>query len=105
MVYAKKVRIKKVNVKTFGQFCQKVQNMILNLDKDYECTDIVFDIYLENSVSYIKIVKSLNMVSFDCIVYENNRFYFDWFILRHVVMCFFDRETNFSCCFCSTFLA
>ena len=105
MVYAKKVRIKKVNVKTFGEFCQKVQNMILNLDKDYECTDIAFDICLENSVSYIKIVKSLNMFSFGCRVYENNRFYFDWFISRHVVMCFFDRETNFSCCFYSTFLA
>ena len=46
MVCAKKVRIKKDNVKTFGEFRQKVQNRILNLGKDYHRIDIVFDIYL-----------------------------------------------------------
>ena len=50
MVCAKNVTIKKGNVKTFGEFCQKVQNMILNLGKDYHRIDIVFVIYLENSV-------------------------------------------------------
>ena len=50
MVCAKNVTIKKDNVKTFGEFCQKVQNMILNLGKDYHRIDIVFVIYLENSV-------------------------------------------------------
>ena len=42
----KKVRIKKDNVTTFGEFCQKVQNMILNLGKDSHRIDI----YLENSI-------------------------------------------------------
>ena len=50
MVCAKKVRIKKGNVETFGEFCQKVQNMILYLGKDYHRINIVFYIYLENSI-------------------------------------------------------
>ena len=50
MVCAKKVGIKKDKVKTFGEFCQKVQNMIMNLSKDCQRIDIVFDIYLENSI-------------------------------------------------------
>ena len=50
MVCAKKVRIKKDKVKTFGEFCQKVQNMIMNIGKDCQRIDIVFDIYLVNSI-------------------------------------------------------
>ena len=34
MVYAKKVRVKKYNVRTLGDFCQKVQDMILNIAID-----------------------------------------------------------------------
>ena len=50
MVCAKKVRVKKDNVRTFGDFCQKVQDMILNLAIDSQRIDIVFDIYLKNSI-------------------------------------------------------
>ena len=50
MVCAKKVGIKKDKVKTFGEFCQKVQNMIMNLSKDCQRIDILLDIYLENSI-------------------------------------------------------
>ena len=45
MVCSKKVKIKKDHVKIFEKFCQKVQNMILNLGKDYQQIDIVFYIY------------------------------------------------------------
>ena len=44
MVCAKKVRVKKDNVRTFGDFCQKVQDMILNLAIGSQRIDIVFDI-------------------------------------------------------------
>ena len=50
MVYAKKVRVKKDNVRTFVDFCQKVQDLILNLAIDSQRIDIVFDIYLKNSI-------------------------------------------------------
>ena len=50
MLCAKKVGIKKDKVKTYGEFCQKVQDMIMNLSKDCQRIDIVFDIYLENSI-------------------------------------------------------
>ena len=45
MVCAKKVKIKQDHAKIFGEFCQKVQNMIQNLGKDYQQIDIVFFIY------------------------------------------------------------
>ena len=50
MVCAKKVRVKKDNVRTFGYFCQKVQDLILNLAIDSQQIDIIFDIYLKNSI-------------------------------------------------------
>ena len=50
MVCAKKVRAKKDNVRTFGDFCQKVQDMILNLAIGSQRIDIVFDMYLKNSI-------------------------------------------------------
>ena len=50
MACAKKVGLKKDKVKTFGEFCQKVQDMIMNLSKDCQRIVIVFEIYLENSV-------------------------------------------------------
>ena len=49
MVCTKKVRVKKDNVRTFGGFCQKVQDMILNLAIDSQRIDIVY-IYLKNNI-------------------------------------------------------
>ena len=45
----KKVRVKKDNVRTFGDFYQKVQE-VLNLTTDSQPIDIVFDICLKNSI-------------------------------------------------------
>ena len=45
MVCPKKSEIKKDHAKIFGEFCQKVQNMIQNFGKDYQQIDIVFFIY------------------------------------------------------------
>ena len=50
MVCAKKVRVKKDNVRTFGDFCQKVHDMILNLAIDSQRIHIVIDISLKNSI-------------------------------------------------------
>ena len=46
-----------------------------------------------------------HLFSFVCIVYENNRFYFDWFILRHVVMFLFWQRDKFFTLSSSMFLA
>ena len=43
-------RLFKCELSEISEFCQKVQNMIMNLSKDCQRIDIVFDIYLENSI-------------------------------------------------------
>ena len=50
MACSKKVKIKKGKVKTLGDFCQKVQDMILNLAKDSQRIDIVFEMHLQNGI-------------------------------------------------------
>ena len=50
MVYIKKTKAKNHRAKTFDDFCLKVQGMILNLGKNSHIIDIVFYMYLKNSI-------------------------------------------------------
>lgn len=60
----KKMKLKKNDVKNFRDFCQKVQDMILNLAKDSQCNDvIIFDMYVSGPYyksNYKKITKEIN---------------------------------------------
>ena len=52
MVYARKVQVKKLNLKTFGDFLENLIRTFSFLSNDCRRVDIVFDLYNEQSIKY-----------------------------------------------------
>ena len=50
MAYARKVPVKKLKLKTYEDFAKNLWNTFTALSKDWERMDIVFDLYLSNSI-------------------------------------------------------
>ena len=50
MAYARKIPTKKANLKTFGDFVTKLWNTFSSLASNSTQIDIVFDIYLDDSI-------------------------------------------------------
>ena len=50
MAYARKVPVKKLNLKTFGDFVQNLWKTFCYLSKDAKRIDIIFDLYIDDSI-------------------------------------------------------
>ena len=50
MAYARKVAVKKLNLMTFGDLVKKLWNTFIYLSRDCNRIDIIFDLYLQQSI-------------------------------------------------------